>query len=63
MSVDHDDDTLLEDDRDLDSATPVATAKESNLRQLTIRRQLEDRLERRRLRDQLGCDDLWELGY
>ncbi|BFM21629.1 PA3496 family putative envelope integrity protein [Gilvimarinus japonicus] len=61
MSVDHDDDTLLDDD--VDSDTSITTAKENSLRQLAIRRQLEDRLERRRLKDELGCDELWELGY
>ncbi|WP_049723697.1 PA3496 family putative envelope integrity protein [Gilvimarinus polysaccharolyticus] len=61
MSVAHQDDTLLDDD--LDSDSPMATAKEAGLRQLTLRRQLEDRLERRRLKDELGCDDLLELGY
>ena len=61
MSVDHDDDTLLDDD--VDSDTSITTAKENSLRQLAIRRQLEDRLERRRLKDELGCDKLWELGY
>jgi len=63
MSVAHDDSTLLDDDRDLDSDTPITTAKENNQRQLVLRRQLEDRLERRRLKDELGCEDLWELGY
>jgi len=66
MSVDHDDDDevlLDDDDGDLDTDTPIITAKESSQRQLEVRRQLEDRLERRRLKDELGCDDLWELGY
>ncbi len=42
---------------------PKLSAKETSLQVLEIRRKLEDRLERRRLRDELGCDDLWELDF
>jgi len=65
MSVD-DDDSFLVDDVDDSSAEaePLKmSVKDSNQHQLAMRRKLEDRLERRRLRDELGCDDLWELGF
>ncbi len=42
---------------------PKLSAKETSQQVLEIRRKLEDRLERRRLRDELGCDDLWELDF
>lgn len=42
---------------------PKLSAKETSQQILEIRRKLEDRLERRRLRDELGCDDLWELDF
>lgn len=65
MSVDDDDSYLSEDaDDGAAEAEPLKmTIKDSNQHQLAMRRKLEDRLERRRLRDELGCDDLWELGY
>lgn len=65
MSVD-DEDSYLTDDVDteeVDTEPLKMTVKDANQHQLAMRRKLEDRLERRRLRDELGCDDLWELGY
>lgn len=68
VEVDHseDDSDLLHDiniDMDDDEEQPKLSAKESSQHVLEIRRKLEDRLERRRLRDELGCDDLWELDF
>jgi hypothetical protein len=42
---------------DDDEATPKLTAKEASLQTLEMRRKIEDRLERRRMKDQLGYDD------
>lgn len=54
-------DMPLEADNDEDS--PKLSGKESNQQILNMRRRIEDRLERQRLKDELGCDDLWELDY
>lgn len=68
VEVDHSqsDTDLLHDitiDMDDDDDQPKLSAKEASQHILDIRRKLEDRLERRRLRDELGCDDLWELDF
>ncbi|MCP8899387.1 PA3496 family putative envelope integrity protein [Gilvimarinus xylanilyticus] len=60
MTVDHDDDTLMDlQEQDRAQEQPVSI-KDSNQRQLEMRRRLEDRLEKRRLRDELGFDELWD---
>lgn len=43
---------------DDEEATPKLTGKEASQHTLEMRRKIEDRLERRRLKDQLGFDDL-----
>ncbi len=67
VTIDHsDDDTDFlvelpsEADNDEEQA-PKLTGKEANQHILDMRRKIEDRLERRRLKEELGCDDLWEL--
>ncbi len=64
VDVDHsEDDSDLLDDLEADGDDqPKLSAKEVNQHMLDMRRKIEDRLERRRLRDMLGCDDL-ELGF
>lgn len=52
-------DANLEADNDEDA--PKLSPRETNQQVLDIRRRIEDRLERRRLKEELGCDDLWEL--
>jgi len=52
-------DVALEADNDEEA--PKLSPRESNQQVLDIRRRIEDRLERRRLKEELGCDDLWEL--
>jgi|GEM_PF-488544 len=67
VNIEHsDDDTddflpegALEADNDEDE--PKLSPREANQQVLDIRRRIEDRLERRRLKEELGCDDLWEL--
>lgn len=60
MTVDHDDDTFMDvQEKDPVQEQPVSI-KDSNQRQLEMRRRLEDRLEKRRLRDELGFDELWD---
>lgn len=54
-------DVPLEADNDEES--PKLSGREANQQVLDIRRRIEDRLERRRLRDELGCDDLSELDF
>lgn len=68
VDIDHSDNDIdylpdmpVEADNDEDS--PKLSGKESNQRILNMRRRIEDRLERRRLKEELGCDDLWELDY
>ncbi|UTF59813.1 PA3496 family putative envelope integrity protein [Gilvimarinus sp. DA14] len=62
MTEDHDEDAFMDDDSESEKAeTIAASAKDNPQRQLEMRRRLEDRLEKRRLRDELGFDDLWEL--
>ncbi|WP_020208110.1 PA3496 family putative envelope integrity protein [Gilvimarinus chinensis] len=62
MTEDHDEDTFMDDEIESEKAETVpAHSKDNSQRQLEMRRRLEDRLERRRLRDELGFDDMWEL--
>lgn len=67
MSVDEDSQTdsdLLNDVIDVDDdEQPKLTGKEASQHMLEMRRKIEDRLERRRLKDQLGFDDLLELDF
>jgi len=51
----------MPDTADNDENLPKMSHRESNLQLLNLRRKIEDRLERKRLREELGCDDLWEL--
>jgi hypothetical protein len=64
MSVDVEhaqpDNDLLDMDID-DDEQPKLNGKEVSQHMLEMRRKIEDRLERRRIKDLLGCDDLWEL--
>jgi hypothetical protein len=46
-----------------DDEQPKLTGKEASQHTLDMRRKIEDRLERRRLKEQLGFDDLSELGF
>lgn len=62
MAEDHDNEVHDLDDDDTEVSEPLSS-KDNQKHQLEMRRRLEDRLERRRLRDELGCDDLWELDY
>jgi len=69
MSVDvahsqADSDLLNDSGMDIDDdEQPKLTAKEASQHVLEMRRKIEDRLERRRLKDQLGFDDLSELDF
>lgn len=68
VEVDHseNDSDLLSDintDMDDDEEQPKLSAKEASQHILEVRRKLEDRLERRRLSDELGSDDLGELDF
>jgi hypothetical protein len=56
-------DTDLIDMDDDEEEQPKLNGKETSQHMLEMRRKIEDRLERRRLKDLLGCDDLWELDY
>jgi len=51
----------MPDTADNDEQLPKLSPRESNQQLLNLRRKIEDRLERKRLREELGCDDLWEL--
>lgn len=62
MAEDHDNEVHDLDGDDTEVSEPLSS-KDNQKHQLEMRRRLEDRLERRRLRDELGCDDLWELDY
>jgi hypothetical protein len=46
-----------------DDEQPKLTGKEASQHMLEMRRKIEDRLERRRLKEQLGFDDLSELDF
>lgn len=46
-----------------DDEQPKLTGKEASQHMLDMRRKIEDRLERRRLKEQLGFDDFSELEF
>jgi hypothetical protein len=48
---------------DEEEATPKLTGKEASQHTLEMRRKIEDRLERRRIKDQLGYDDISDLDF
>jgi hypothetical protein len=48
---------------DDEEATPKLTGKEASQHTLEMRRKIEDRLERRRIKDQLGYDDISDLDF
>lgn len=67
MSVDVDaQDTDLIGDTDLnmdEEVTPKLTGKEASQHTLEMRRKLEDRLERKRIKDELGFSDVSDLDF
>lgn len=46
-----------------EDTTPKLTGKEASQHTLEMRRKLEDRLERKRIKDQLGFDGLSDLDF
>ena len=46
-----------------DDVAPKLTGKEASQHTLEMRRKLEDRLERKRIKDQLGYDDISDLDF
>jgi len=46
-----------------EEATPKLTGKEASQHTLEMRRKIEDRLERRRIKDQLGYGDFSDLDF
>lgn len=46
-----------------EEATPKLTGKEASQHTLEMRRKIEDRLERRRIKDQLGYGDFSDLEF
>jgi hypothetical protein len=67
VDVDHSQDADLINDSTLETeeedATPKLSAKEANAQTLEMRRKLEDRLERRRIKDELGFDDYEDINF
>ena len=66
VDVDHSQDSDLVNDVSLDvedEVTPKLTGKEASQHTLEVRRKLEDRLERKRIKDQLGYDDISDLTF
>lgn len=66
VDVDHPQDSDLISDTNIDiddEAAPKLTGKEASQHTLEMRRKLEDRLERKRLKDQLGFDDISDLDF
>ena len=66
VDVESQDSDLINDgsiESDDDDATPKLTAKEASQQTLEMRRKIEDRLERRRIKDQLGYDDIYGLDF
>lgn len=67
MSVDVDaQDTDLIGDSELsmdEEVTPKLTGKEASQHTLEMRRKLEDRLERKRIKDELGFSDVSDLDF
>ena len=55
---------MLNEDIDIDDdVQPKLSGKEASQHMLEMRRKIEDKLERRRLKDQLGFDDLSDLDF
>jgi len=48
---------------DDEEAAPKLTGKEASQHTLEMRRKIEDRLERRRIKEQLGYDDISDLDF
>ena len=66
VDVDNSQDSDLIRDTDLDAEdqiTPKLTGKEASQHTLDMRRKLEDRLERKRIKEQLGYDGLSDLDF
>jgi hypothetical protein len=66
VDVDHSQDSDLISDASIEAeeeVTPKLTGKEASQHSLEMRRKLEDRLERRRIKDQLGYDDISDLDF
>ncbi|MBK8187313.1 MAG: hypothetical protein IPK77_08775 [Cellvibrio sp.] len=65
VDVDHsqDADLISETSLEDDESTPKLSAKEVNAQTLETRRKLEDRLERRRIKDALGFDDYDKIDF
>jgi hypothetical protein len=66
MSVDVQSDDLMNDvgiDTDDEDTNHKLTAKEVSQQTLEMRRKIEDKLERRRLKDQLGYGDISDLDF
>ena len=64
--VDHSQDSDLINDVSIgaeDEVSPKLTGKEATQYTLEMRRKLEDRLERKRIKDQLGYDALSDLKF
>jgi hypothetical protein len=66
VDVDHSQDSDLIADTGIEveeDVAPKLTGKEASQHTLEMRRKLEDRLERKRLKDQLGYDDVNDLEF
>lgn len=67
VDVDHSQDADLISESSLetedDESTPKLSVKEVNAQTLETRRKLEDRLERRRIKDELGFDDYDDINF
>lgn len=66
VDVESQDTDLMSDvsiETDDEEPTPKLTGKEASQHTLEMRRKIEDRLERRRIKDQLGYDDLSDLDF
>ncbi len=66
VDVDHSQDADLISDASLDledEVAPKLTGKEASQHTLEMRRKLEDRLERKRIKEQLGYDDVSDLDF
>lgn len=66
VDVDHSQDSDLISDAGIDAedeVTPKLTGKEASQHTLDMRRKLEDRLERKRIKEQLGYDGLSDLDF
>jgi hypothetical protein len=66
VDVESSDNDLMSDvsiEADDEEATPKLTGKEASQHTLEMRRKIEDRLERRRIKDQLGYDDISDLDF